>query len=84
MLNQLSAGAAFASAIASSSAVSTLVVWNNGNDTYVSVVTVDVGTGKATAGLTSFGSATGLAAVNIAIIEGVTPGALVAGNFTIV
>ena len=80
MVNQLSAGAAFASGLASGATYDVMVVWTDGADSYLTIVTV--GTTGASGTTTAFASAASVTAGGtLAVLQGVTPGALVAANF---
>jgi hypothetical protein len=83
MINQVSSQLSFGSAMASAQSNNILVVWTDGTDSYLT--TVLVGMTGATGSTTAFASANSVTAGNtLAVLSGVTPGALVAGNFDFV
>ncbi len=83
MINQISSQLSFGSAMASAQSNSIVVVWTDGSDSYLT--TVLIGLTGATSTTTALSSANSVTAVGtLAVIQGVTPGALVAANFDFV
>lgn len=83
MINQVSSQLSFGSAMASAQSNNILVVWTDGTDSYLT--TVVVGLTGATSTTTAFASAASVTAGNtLAVLQGVSPGALVAANFDFV
>jgi hypothetical protein len=84
MINMMSSQVSFGTAVASGNQVTLAVVWTDGSDSYLT--TVLVGTTGAAGTTTALASAASVTATNttLAVISGVTPGALVAANFDFV
>jgi len=60
-----------------------LAAWTDGTDTFISLINFEEGA-SATDGLATLASASAVTVTTLAVLQGVTPGALVAANFDIV
>ena len=61
-----------------------LVAWQDGADTYISLVHFEEGASAGAAGVATFASASAMSAVTFAVLQGVSADKLVAANFAFV